>query len=483
MSRKVLAIDIRKHSVSAVLVKTSLRDNRIDAYTHIPLLAAAEDENGISAVLETLTREMDVIGCDCVVSIPADHFSYRNLKIPFKDPKKIRMVLPFELEPTVPYPVDSLVLDFIHLKTASQSDHAEIVAVATQKSRLFPYIEALSAIKLDPEMVTVSGLPAALFLANQADPGEDRLFLDISPDSGTLFIGVGSEIRMIRSFPLTTDAANRAASLSASIRRTLAAFDELGFSEFEPLEITISGGGWDGSSVENDIARTLNLPVKRLDLVESRNIPIDNQSHGSWNPAVMDNALALALTEIEGIAGLNFHKSQFYAKKFWLKHKSDLTKTGILAAAVLALLIFNFVVKSYTLNRQLKQVDRQLTDIFKATFPEVKRIQDPFKQMQVNVQEAKKNALVQTDTSAHIRSIDILNGISKSIPKSVTIDIGRLVVSPDNVLISGNTDTFNSVDDIKNKLEQIEFFKKVTISSANTDRSGKEVRFQLKAEF
>jgi general secretion pathway protein L len=189
------------------------------------------------------------------------------------------------------------------------------------------------------------------------------------------------------------------------------------------------------------------------------------------------------LTEIEGIAGLNFHKSQFYAKKFWLKHKSDLTKTGILAAAVLALLIFNFVVKSYTLNRQLKQVDRQLTDIFKATFPEVKRIQDPFKQMQVNVQEAKKNALVQTDTSAHIRSIDILNGISKSIPKSVTIDIGRLVVSPDNVLISGNTDTFNSVDDIKNKLEQIEFFKKVTISSANTDRSGKEVRFQLKAEF
>jgi len=57
-----------------------------------------------------------------------------------------------------------------------------------------------------------------------------------------------------------------------------------------------------------------------------------------------------------------------------------------------------------------------------------------------------------------------------------------MVISPDTVLISGNTDTFNSVDDIQSKLEQIDFFKKVMISSTNKDRSGKEIRFQLKVE-
>jgi type II secretory pathway component PulL len=483
MSRKVLGIDIRKQSVAAVLVKTSLRENRIDAYAHIPILAAEEDENGISAALEALTREMDITGCDCVVSIPADHFSYRSLKIPFKDPKKIRLVLPFELEPTVPYPVDNLVLDFMRLDSTSQNDSTEIVAVAVQKARLYPYIEALAAIKIDPEMVTVSGLPAVLILASQADPGEDRLFLDINPVSATLFIVAGGEIRMVRSFPLTTDAAIRTKSLCASLQRTLAAFDELYNSEFQPLEITVSGGGSDGLNTTSDGFRTLNLPVKQLNLADRLGIPIEHESLVAWNPAVMDNALALALAEIEGIAGLNFHKSQFYAKKFWLKHKSDLIRSGILAAAVLALLLFNFVIESYTLNQQLQRIDRQLTDIFKATFPEVTRIQDPFKQMQVNVQEAKKNALFQTDTASHVRSIDILNGLSQSIPQSIMIDITRLVVSPENVLISGNTDTFNSVDDIKGKLEQIDFFKKVTISSANTDRSGNEVRFQLKAEF
>jgi general secretion pathway protein L len=55
-----------------------------------------------------------------------------------------------------------------------------------------------------------------------------------------------------------------------------------------------------------------------------------------------------------------------------------------------------------------------------------------------------------------------------------------MVISPDNVLISGTTDTFEAVDDIKSKLEQIDVFKKVTISSTNKDPSGKEVRFQMK---
>jgi hypothetical protein len=81
-----------------------------------------------------------------------------------------------------------------------------------------------------------------------------------------------------------------------------------------------------------------------------------------------------------------------------------------------------------------------------------------------------------------VRRIDILNSISKSIPKEIEVDITRLVISPQNVLIAGNTGDINYVDDIRGKLEQIDFFEKVSISSSNMDRSGKQVRFILKAE-
>jgi general secretion pathway protein L len=482
MSRKVLGIDIKKDSVSAVLVKTSLRENRIDAHAYIPLPDSAENENNFKTALHALWNEVDPAGCDCVVSISADHFSYRILQVPFKDAKKIRMVLPFELEPTVPYPVDDLMLDFVDLQSVCQSDQSEIIAVAVPRSELSPYIESLAEFKIDPEMITISGLPAAMCLAKQGDPGEDQLFLEVSNGSSSLFIIRNGQLQLIRSFPNPAATDNRAGILGAFVRRTLAAYDEFCQTEFQPLDMVVTGAGLNGATFESDISGVLDFPVKRLNFADRLHIPISSENLKPWNPALMDNALALTLMEIEGIRGLNFHKGQFAAKKFLLKNKKNVIRSGILAAAVMVLFFFTAISEYYTLNRQLGRVDRQITAVFQETFPEVKRIVDPYQQMQVKLQEVKKNAVIQTATAPHIRSIDILDSISKSIPENITVDVTRMVISPDTVLISGNTDTFKSVDDIKNRLEQIEYFKKVTISSSNTDRSGKEIRFQLKVE-
>jgi Tfp pilus assembly PilM family ATPase len=481
MSRKVLGIDIRKESVSAVLVKTSLRESRIDSHAYIPISDSEEDSDSIKTALEALTSEMDPVGCDCVVSISADHFSYRILKIPFKNSKKIRMVLPFELEPTVPFPVDDLVIDFIDLQSGHQEDKTDLIAVAVPKSELNPYIEILTAIKIDPEMVTVSGLPSAQYLASQTDPDEDQLFLEINKNISTLFIIGGGRIKLLRSFPTPVAEDTRAGALGAFVRRTLAAYGELYHSDFRPLDIVMTGSGLNGANFDHDVASDLNLPGTRLNLCDRLNIPIDDENVSPWDPALMDGALSLAMMEIEGVGGLNFHKGQFAAKKLFVKHKKNWTKTGILATAVMVLLLFNFITESYTLNKQLNRYDQQMRTIFQATFPNQK-IVDPFQQMQINVQEAKKNALGQSAAGPHTRSIDILNEISKSIPDAITVDITRMVISPETVLITGNTDTFNSVEEIKSNLEQIGFFKRVAINSTNKDRSGKEIRFQMKVE-
>ncbi len=483
MSRKVIGIDIHKESVSAVRVISSLRENRIDAHAHIPLSDTVEDENRFKAALSALCDEIDPGGCDCVVSISADHFSYRILQIPFKDLKKVRMVLPFELEPTVPFPIDELVVDFIDLHSAGQSEHREIIAVAVPRADLDPYIETLADFKIEPEMVTVGGLPAAMCLANQADPGEDRLILEIGRDSSSLFIVSRGRLQLIRSFTTPRGNENRAGVLGAFVQRTLAAYDEISRTDFHPLDLVVTGSGLNGRAMDNDVAKVLDIPVNRLNFAERLNIVVEDGEHTkSWNPALMDNALALALMAIDGIRGLNFHKGRFAVRKFFLKHKKNWVKTGILAAAVLALLLFNMITATVTLNNKLDRIDQQITAIYKETFPNVKRIVDPHREMQVNVQEAKKSAVNQSAVGPRIRTIDVLNRISQNIPESVKVDVTRMVISPENVLISGNTDDFKSVDDIKSNLEKIDLFKKVTINSTNLDRSGKEVRFQLKVE-
>jgi type II secretory pathway component PulL len=481
MSRKVLGIDIRNESVSAVLVKTSLRESRIDTHAYIPISDSEDDPDHIKTALEALTGQIDPAGCDCVVSISADHFSYRILKVPFKEAKKIRMVLPFELEPTVPFPVDDLIIDFIDLESDHRKDQTDLIAVAVPKSELAPYIETLADIKIDPEMVTVSGLPSALCLARQTDPGEDQLFLEINKTICSLFIVGDGRIKLIRSIPTPVAENTRAGALGAFVRRTLAAYGELSRSDFQPLDIVMTGSGLNGANFDKQIAGVLDLPANRLNISDRLSIPVDDEDVNPWDPAIMDNALSLAMVEIEGMGGLNFHKGQFAAKKLFVKHKKNWIKTGIFAAAVVVLLLFNLITDSYRLNKQLDGYDQQIRNIFQATFPGEK-IVEPFQQMQIKVKETRKNAGTQSAAGPHLRSIDILNAISRSIPETTTVDVTRMVISAETVLISGNTDTFNSVENIKSKLEQVDVFKKVTISSTSKDRSGKAIRFQLKVE-
>jgi Tfp pilus assembly protein PilN len=102
--------------------------------------------------------------------------------------------------------------------------------------------------------------------------------------------------------------------------------------------------------------------------------------------------------------------------------------------------------------------------------------------MKVKIQEERKKSLFPLETKRNILVIDILNEISKLISKETDVEFTRLLVGQTNVLISGNTDTFNSVDDMKNLLEQAGLFQKVTISSANINKSGNRVRFKLKVQ-
>jgi type II secretion system protein L len=481
MSRKVLGIDIRNHFLSAVILNSSLREYRVDDYIHLPFSDPDDPEKGLAAALETLTEKMDLAGSDCVVSIPADLFTFRNLQVPFNNSKKIRMVLPFELEPTLPYAVDDLVVDFQPLNGSPDGEQTELIAAAIEKNRLTPYIEALASIEVNPEKLTLSGLPTALCLAHQADLEEDQLFIEIDEASGTLFMLAGDGLQLIRSFPLPSAGPSKAKMLSAQIQQTLSAFQESSELNLQPLEVVASGIGLDEANMAADISKALDIPVKAASMADRLGIPVESDTGNPWIPAQMDNALALALMEVEGFEALNFHKGQFAAQKFLSKHKSPLIKTGILAAVVLALIFFNVLMQTYTVNKQVRGVERQMTQIFKATFPEVKTVRYPYAEMQAKMREIKKTAAFQAEAGPHIRSIDILNSISEKIPENIKVDLTRLVIQPGNVTISGTTDAFNYVDDIKSRLEQIPYFKKVTISSANIDRSGNEVRFMLKA--
>jgi general secretion pathway protein L len=483
MSRKVLALDIRHHGVSAVIIKTSLRDNRISGFAYAPLSGDEAAGGNLADALETISESLDFGGCDCVASLPANSFSFRNLQIPFRSRKKIQMVLPFELEPSLPYAVDEVVLDFSPVRHDATKDSTDVLAAILPKAELDRLLETLAAFDLDPEAITIGGLPLALHHLRQADVPGDKLILDADHDMATLFAAVDNQIQWIRSFPLAADTAPSV--VKRQVMLSLAAFEEQYGYDLENSEMVISGHGLQGTLTKEAIDDALGVSSYSSDLVTQQGFdePIgDDPVAGQWDARKMDNALALGLAEIGGFQGLNVYRSQFPAKKLWSKYKEPLVKTGWIAAAVLVLMFVGQLIESYTLNRRIKQIEQQAQSIYRATFPKATKITDPYAQMEINLREAKKAAGISTGREDRERSIDVLNSISKRIPPEVKVDVSRMVIAADNILISGQTVGYDSVDEVKNSLEQIPYFKKVTITSSNIDRSGKEVRFQIKAD-
>jgi Tfp pilus assembly protein PilN len=144
--------------------------------------------------------------------------------------------------------------------------------------------------------------------------------------------------------------------------------------------------------------------------------------------------------------------------------------------------MFQVILENRNLQRQIAETDRQITSVFKQTFPEVTRIVDPVAQMRAGIDRIKNQNVLAGETGVDIRNIDILKDISQLIPANTDIVITRFVRGDNSVQIAGLTDTFNEVDDIKMQLEKSALFSQITISSANMDKSSNRVRFRIRID-
>ncbi len=479
MSRKVLGLDIRKDAVTAVMLNSGIKGSEIiDRFT-APIQGEGSFFEALHTAIETICNKMKVDGANCTVSLPPGMASYRNIRVPFVEIKKIRQVLPFELEPAIPMPIEDLEIDFEPMKSNGESD---IVAAWLEKSVLEKLLETLAVFHLNPVVITPGGYAGAAFLGIRDDIAKDMLVIDYDPNRVSVFALSSGKIRFARTFPQKPPAQAEAGYLRLNIQRTLTAVQDSLNILFSPEIILTIGDIEDDMFVEGKENKLMEVPVaKSAPAVISPSLKT-KPGDQNYKSGAYDNALCLALCEAEGIHCINFSKNRSRATKYWTEYKPNFKATAILAAFVILIAYGGLNFKVHTLNNKITGINQQINHIFSKTFPNVKRIVDPLQQMKVKVKEAKKDSAHTHLTGDRIKVVDILNHLSKNLPKKTDVDFARMVVGNDSITLSGATDTFNTVDDMKSRLDKVEPSKKVTISSANMDKSGKRVRFKLKIE-
>ena len=483
-SRSILGIDIRSDSVAAVLVKSGLKGMTVEQTARIPFGDAADPGENLAVALSQITDEINTSGALCIAALPFTHLSLRAISVPFKEPKKIRQVLPFELEPALPLPVDEQIIDFLFLDRNATADTTDLLVAVIEADELKFYLDRLRQAGLDPESVTINGHATAMATAHLR-PEETFMLLDIGLKKTVVYVAVNGNIRFIRSFPLPADTDQKKTLMAGNMRHTLLAYMEQFPESPVPEKIYTTGPGASDTDIISILSETLAIPVAILDFFGEAGF--DNPSgNGSENgdelARHMSNPLSLGFCDTMGLKGFNFRKGPFANKKFWMDHKTDFIKTAVFASIVLVMLLANGFISMTRLQHRIDDVTAQLNAVFVATFPDKKPTAIPLEQMRAEIKAQNAGTLFAEDPETQIRTVDLLNELSRSIPVETDVTFTKLVYSAGGVLISGNTDEFNAVNDMKSRLEQSGFFKAVTISSVNKDRSGKRVEFKLKMD-
>jgi Tfp pilus assembly PilM family ATPase len=500
MPRTIIGIDISEETLAAVHVKSLMQGYQVIGCTAVPITEAG----GISFALRAICEEIDPKGSACNSVIEDGHVTFRNLSMPFTDLKKIRQTLAFELETMMTSSADTHLVDFIDVDRINSQ--TGLIAGSVSKTYIAEHLSTFESLGIEPEILDIRNLPLANQILMQQNSPENCMLLYLGSKQSSIILLLEKKIVLIRHLPFNGKGLIAVASQAAkrdkeappfdfpayeaglklmcrSINLSLHAFKGETGNNIHPEKVFITGPGALIKETAEIVNRELALPVSPFDLQKTAdNIQLGQHLASIYNPALMDNALALAIRDNKKAKGFNFRREEFQVKTQLVKVKKELIHASVFLFIILALLAVNWIVDFRDLSKRTAELDSQVKGIFTQTFPEITKIVDPIHQMNTKISELKNVSGAAPGMNLGRRVLEILNDISKRVPKDLEVIVDRMVVDQEGIQIRGTTDNFNTVDAIKKGLESSEMYNEVVIASANLDKSGKGVKFAIKMD-
>ena len=498
MGEQTLGIDISDGHIAGVVLDQQRRSSRLLKWHSLDV--AHEEE--LATSIQQLCEHLQWPGGPCLYGLPLSKCSVRNLVLPFGDVKKIAQILPFELEEQLLAPLETTVYDYTRCRRAG--DERLLVVFSSDTQWLSQLLTATSG-QVDPDRV----LPAMVALAEQVVANQEQNnapFLLVHAELHSMNIALvleGTPVffrrlshpeAMITHPPFVVEngqvkaeypAAEQCVSpLARLIEQSLDFFQMDNRVEGAAERIVLAGplSTMDDGLVEI-LSAALRLPVERLDLLQLCGLNCSEEQRGQWREAEMGRALALALAAGKR-GGINLRQGPLAKKVSLLNSRKRLISLAAAACALLVVGLGYLGFDTYTLQQRDKALLQEITSIYKATFPAVTKVHDPYVEMQ-----AKLKALqgAETPTPYFVADqwvIPLLADISRRLPPTLSLKVGRLSVDRDGVAMKGTTDTYNGVEMIKAALAASPRFKSVRIVSATADKAKKDgaIRFEVQMQ-
>ena len=178
MPQRILSLEIGDAEVKAAVLQTSFRDYKVSGFFRESLNGSADEQ--VKQFLAAHTEPGDTV----LSALPGDKVTWRTFFLPFRDQKKLSQTVPFELENSVPFGLDEVVVDFQVLQRDGAG--STVLAALVQRDDLERHLKLLQDSGADPKVVGVGPLAALNVLSLVPDRPPTCAFLDFGARTVTV---------------------------------------------------------------------------------------------------------------------------------------------------------------------------------------------------------------------------------------------------------------------------------------------------------
>jgi cell division ATPase FtsA len=392
-------------------------------------------------------------------------------------------VVPFALEEHLPFPVDNATVAFT--RVGREGDHSLVMAALVRKSDLQHHLDLLQKAGLDPKIVTLAPLALAAMFTRGQNGAKPMAHLVVEGDEAStsvVLVDLGGTPRALRSISgglMTSDgsavAPDVAAPILNSVRQTLLAHGE----EADQTDVILAGAAAAHPQVRSLLSDSLAMSVR-----DGGAFDYTGLFEGSVpNTGKYSSCVAMLLGELPSkpLNLINFRQGEFMFRGRVRGDLSPFYTSGILAAALLAVVIFYFGLGVSANLRRLHQINAEIAAVAGPVLGE-KDPADAKAQLKTGIAKMNHRLSLIGGNLTH-SPLDTLVAVSQALPPRFPVQMADVQIDSTGLRVTGQADSFTTVDQAKKALDASGFFGTIEVAHAKAGSDPSKVDFRMDANF
>ncbi len=454
MSKRFIGIDIGAQTIRVAIL------NREKGQLSVGSLlerSYGDQEELVMQLRDLLAAECNM-GDQLVASLPARSAYVRRLEFPFQDEKKIAAALPFELSAQLPVSMEECATAM--QKVQVEGERSVVTAAAVPRETLTALLALVESAEVPLHRVDLAPFCHVASLGEQIGDG---LLVCASQEETTVCLLQAGRLADYRVLPPAAQG-EAMAHFQKGLLRDLRVLAHAAATE----NLTIS---LMGDAVTPELKESLQHtrhPVEELALHVGGQL-VDS----AFLPAV---ALAQRAKAERGERSFNFRKGEYALKGEWANLRRKLVLLAALLGMALVILGGSMLVKYLDKSQRAEQLQTEMVTIYRALFPQAGAIVDVPLQLQSAIRDLQERNRLLANRQAS--ALAVLKELSE-LPELVTLEIEEFAMGPDSLKLTGQTASFEAVNQMARILEGSPLFRQVQVTDAKMSLDGNQIDFRL----